>query len=147
MGDRKPILGKCIDSILGVREQVGAALHDIFIVTRTWSGKAPGDGQAEDEEVKVEPTPRIRDFSHSMRLTDGGAIKSGDIILEKITKTSYEEADINGISDSQNIEKFFRVGDSLYKVISHVEELLWWNVQLRRISAQEKFPPNDGVTQ
>jgi hypothetical protein len=133
-------LCRCVDKILGVREQVGADLKKAYIVTRTWSGDRPGNGYPTDTKIQVLPTPRVVDFSHSVSLREAGAIKSGDILLEKVPKTQFpQETDINGYSDSRCVEKLYDLSGELYKAVSVVEKLLWWNVQIRRLSAQERY--------
>lgn len=132
-------LSKASDCILGVRDNVGAALKEVFIVTRTWSGDRPGNGQPEDEVCQLLPTPRIVDYSHSIRLQEHGAVKQGDIILKGISKHKYPNEDtVRGKTSERNVEIFYRLGDDeLYKVIEVVEKHLTWNVQIRRLSAQE----------
>lgn len=142
MSDLKVSLSPVIENVLGLRDKLGVALKQVFIVRRYWSGGVVGKGIAEDKAEIMRPSPGVKDFSHSLRLTEGGAIKAGDIILEQIPKSIFKtEADIRGVNNNPGIEFFYRVGDDLYSVISVVEELFWWNVQLRRLASQEKGRP------
>ena len=132
-------LKDCADSILGVRDGIGAALKPVFLFTRQWSGESPGDGIATDEETQVLPSPRVQDFSHSLSLREGGRVQQGDIFLRGISKNSYPDKNIVSCkSPTKRIEKFYRVGDDLYNVISVVEKHLTWSVQLRRLSSQTR---------
>jgi len=133
---KKSLLG-CLDSVLGVRGDIGADLKSISIVTRTWSGKAPGDGVAHDETEEVHPVPGIRDHSHDIRLLQAGAVMQGDLILTSLSKNRYPTQDlIDCRVDERNIEKFYQVGEFLYRVIHVKERLVTWDVQVRRLSAQ-----------
>jgi hypothetical protein len=128
---------KGVNSVLSVREQIGAIKEPVSIVTRTWTGKAIGDGDFTDTEELINPQPGIKDLSHNLRLSEGGAIKQGDLIINCISKKTYPTEDlINGKSEWPTIEKFYKVGDSLYNVISVVQKYLTWNVQIRRHLAQ-----------
>jgi hypothetical protein len=130
----------CLDSILCVRDSIGAGLAPVFHVTRTWSGKQVGDGKAKDVETQVLPTPRIKDYSHDLRLLQAGTVKQNDLMLKGISKNQYPEEDmINGKSYDKRIERLYRVGEDLYEVISIVEKHVTWDVQLRILSSQERF--------
>ena len=130
-------LKDCSDSILGIRESIGADLRKIYLVTRTWSGEMVGDGLASDESVKIEPTPGIKNLSNDHRVKEGGAVQNGDLLIHQISKYRYpEQKDIDCSSDLANVERFYQVGDVLYTVINTVEKHLVWDVQIRRRSDQ-----------
>lgn len=138
----------CSEDILETRDCVGAALKEVFIVTRTWSGDRPGNGQPEDKDERILPTPRVVDYSHDIRLREGGGIKEGDIILKGISKNKYSDENyVRGKTTERNVEVFYQLGGEingenkgeLYKVISVMENYLTWDVQLRRLSSQEQF--------
>jgi hypothetical protein len=128
-----------IDSILGVRDDIGAVIQPVYLVTRTWSGTRVGDGTAVDEEAQVLPSPGLKTFAHDVRIREGGAIKQGDIILQNVSKNRYIESDLDGSSTATNVEKFFRVGDYLYQSINVAEKYVTFDVQIRRLSSQERF--------
>lgn len=125
-----------VDDILGVRDSVGAVLHPVFMVTRTWTGTQPGEGTFADVSVQVLPSPGIKEFSHDVRLREGGFIKQGDIILRGVSRNLYAESDIDNSTAAKNIEKFYQLDNRLYTVIHVKENYLTWDVQIRKLSHQ-----------
>lgn len=137
-GDIRAGLLDCVDSILGIRDCIGANLADVYFVTRTWSGTRPGDGEFEDVEEQMKPTPQIVDYSHDIRLQQGGAYKQGDLILRNISRNQYpEESILRTDTGIKNVEKFLKVGSNYYRVIQVKEKLLTWDVQVRKIAQDE----------
>jgi hypothetical protein len=133
MAKAVPSLLPCIDSVLGVRDAIGAVKRRVYLVTREWSGRTVGDGIYEDSEEEITPQPGIRDVGHDVRIQTGGAVQQGDLFVTNISKNRYsEENSINGYSDSKTIEKFYRIGDYLYTVIHVKEKHLTWHVQVRK---------------
>jgi hypothetical protein len=128
-----------IDSILGVRDSAGAVIDKVYIVTRTWSGSQIGDGTAVDTERQMLPSPGLKNYSQSLRLREGGSVKAGDIILTNVSRNSFSEQDLDGSTPTQNIERFFRVGEKLYQVISIVKKYVTWDVQIRELSNQTRY--------
>ena len=129
----------CINSVLGVRDKIGAALAPCKIVTRTWSGNEIGHGHYSDSEVGISPSPRIVDYGHSLSLREAGQYKSGDLLLRQISKQSFpNESDIDGRSGQSNVEKFYRVGSKRYQVIHIKDNHLWWDVHLRPITERDR---------
>ena len=125
----------CVDSVLGVRDCIGAALHPVYIYTRTWGGEQPGDGNFEESSEQILPTPQIKDYSHDLRITEGGVVKQGDIILRNISKNQYpNESEIDCSTDGRNIEKYYLINERLYTVIHVKEDYLTWHVHLRKRS-------------
>lgn len=132
-------LKKSMDSVFAVRSQLGAVLHKVYLVTRTWSGTQIGDGEMTEEVTEVTPSPGIKDYSHSIRLQAGGNVKQGDLIIHTISKNRYpNESDLDGSSDNPLIEKLYKIGDIYYRAISVVENHLTWNVQVRKLSDQTR---------
>lgn len=130
-----------VHSLLGIRDQLGAALATVKIVTRTWSGTEAGEGTAAETSVTLSPSPKVVNYSHSIRLQQGGAVKQGDLVLKQISKTQFaSQAQVDGSSAARNVEKFFEVGGQLYQAISVTEDHFWWNVQVRRLSSQTRYP-------
>lgn len=121
-----------VDGILGIRDDLDVALKPVYLVTRTWDGSEPGDGEFEDEEAQILPSPRVVEFSQDLRIRQGGAMEAGDILLKMISKVSYDKADLDGTSDEQNVEKIYKVGTEYFRPISVTEKHLTWNVQVRR---------------
>jgi hypothetical protein len=129
----------CLDDILAIREDLGASLAKVYLVTRTWTGSQVGDGSYSDEIEEVLPTPGIKNYSHNVHVMQGGAIQQGDLLLQMISKSRYpNQSDINCSSSETNIEKFYRVGEFDYRLITIVEKHLVWDVQVRRLSDQTR---------
>ena len=126
-----------VNGILEVRDRIGAALKDVYLVTNTWSGTQLGDGDVMSAKVLVGPSPRVVEFRSDNRVTQGGLVKSGDILLKMISKQTYPTVDlIDGTSSSQNVDRFYEVGGVKYTVLEVTEKHLYWNVLLRRRSNQ-----------
>ncbi len=129
-----------LDSVLGVRDSVGAVLHTVGILTRTWSGPKPGEGEPKDTIEKVSPTPGIVDYSHDLRLREGGMLRQGDIILRGLSKHKYPKEElIDCTTPKKSIEKFYLIDDRLYTVINVKEGYVTWNVQVRKYSNQKRY--------
>lgn len=133
------ILG-CTDEILGLRDELGATKHKVYILTRTWTGSEPGDGAAQDSITQVLPTPYLVDYSHSLRLREGGKIREGDILLKHLSKETYtEESMIDCSVESRNVEKYYYINGRLYTVISITSHYVYWNVLVRKASRQKVY--------
>lgn len=133
-------LKSSLDSILGIRDQIGAALMPVYFVTRTWSGTEIGDGNAVEVKVQVLPSPRIVSMSDDSRVVEGGAVQLDDIMLKMISKNTYANKNqVDGTSTDQKIEKFYEVDGLLYKAINVTEKHLYWNVQIRKLSNQKRY--------
>lgn len=129
-----------VDSILGVRDTVGAVLKPVSLLTRTWTGNQPGDGAATDLVTRILPSPGIREYAHDLKIQAGGAIQQGDVVVTGVSKNQYPTQDlIDGSCPSANIEKFYLVGEAVYQVINVKENYLTWDVQLRRLSSQARY--------
>lgn len=126
-----------LNDILGIRDAIGAKKRDVFLLTRTWSGTNIGEGNFKDETTKVFPTPHLVDYSHSIMLHDGGAVRSGDIIIKSLSKLSYPQAkdiDCRVDQDLTNVQKFYFINNMEYTVIHVKDKYLTWDVQVRKIS-------------
>jgi len=129
-----------LDSTLGVRDSIGAVLHKVGIIVRTWSGKKPGDGQASDVLSAISPTPGLKEFTHDVRLLEGGAVKQGDIIVRGISKHRYPTEDLVDCSSLlRNVERFYLIDERLYTVINVKEGYVTWDVQVRKYSNQIRY--------
>lgn len=135
-GNLRASLSDCIDKILGIREQIGAQLADVDIVERTWSGQRQGDGSYTDVVTKLVPAPEIVDYSHNIRTSEAGAIKSGDLILRGISP-KYTEDQLKTQTNAKNKEKFYKLGKHYYNCVHVRERLVTWDVHLRKISEDE----------
>lgn len=126
-----------VNSILGLRDDLGAALKPVYIVTRTWSGDELGAGTKTDVQAQVLPSPRVVEFSQQYAIKEGGAVQQGDILLKGISQQAYATKNLVDCSYiAANIEKLYKVGGVLYRVIHVRERHLTWEVQLRQISKQ-----------
>lgn len=129
-----------VDCALECKDDLGLDLCDVSILTRTWSGEEVGRGRATDEVCKISPNPSVIEFNHDLRLKEGGAIKQGDILVKSISRGSYQdELEINCRTDENNVEKFYLICDKLYNVISVRKRIATWEVQVRRLSDQERY--------
>jgi len=142
-GDFVKSLLKGIDPILKIREDIGANLAEIFLITRCWSGDQPGSGKFKDTEKRISPTPGIKDFSHDIRLDENAGVQQGDIILTNISKRQFpSESDIDTKSDDRSVEKAYKLvnrskDEKFYTVVSIKEKQLTWDLQIRRISSED----------
>ena len=123
-----------IDSILSIRDAAGAVIEPVFIVTRTWSGQVVGEGESVDVAVQILPSPALKNYKVDFRTREGGEVKSGDVGLGSVSKNKYKRVDLDGTSPAQNIEKLYRIGDTLYQVIGVAESYVTWSVQLRTLT-------------
>ncbi len=136
-----------VDSILGIRDAIGAIIKPIFFVTRTFykdAGKTvpatqPEGSNAKDVVVQVLPTPGMKQFNQDIRLREGGSIKAGDIILKGISKNLFKEKDLDGSTSAKNIQKLYLIGDKLYQVINVYEKHVTFNVQVRELTNQARY--------
>lgn len=130
----------CADDILGIRDDIGATKHPIYILTRVWSGDEIGSGTAVDTKVQMLPTPYLVDFSHSLRLREGGKIKEGDILLKTVSKQSYPTENLIDCSVSnKKTEKFYFINGFLYQVISVTSSYVTWAVHIRKTNKQKTY--------
>ncbi len=131
-----------LDDILGLRDTLGAALMPVYMVERTWNGSEIGDGSATETKAQVLPSPRIVAMSDDSRVVTGGAVQLDDILLKGISKKSYpDKVDVDGTTDDQSIERFYEVDGNLYNVMQVTEKHLTWNVQIRKLTNQKRYPP------
>jgi len=128
------------DSILGLRDEFGASKHKIYILSRHWS-KRIGDGVPKDNIVALFPSPWIVDYSHSVRLSENGNIKQGDILLKHISKQSYTNVEVIdcSVDDDKTEERFYYIDGKLYNVISVTEDYVYWNVQVRKVAKHKVY--------
>lgn len=128
----------CVDKILGIREEMGAQLADVFFVTRTWSGERTGDGDFSDTIEQMSPLPEIVDYSHDVRLQQAGTYKQGDLILRSVSRNQYPDEDkLRTDTLERNVEKFLKVGDHFYRTIHIKEKLVTWDIHVRKVAQDE----------
>lgn len=137
MSNIKDCLLDSLDCILGIREDMGAQIDDVYLVTRTWAGERVGDGKYKDVTVKMKNTPEIVDHSHSIRMSEGGSIKQGDLVLKTISQKDYSEDQLRTDTGLEKVEKFVKVGDHYYRTINVRKRLVTWDVHIRKVSEDE----------
>lgn len=124
------------NDILGVREEIGAAIHLVYFVTRTWSGDTVSEGTYTDVEEKVSPTPGFRDLSMNLRSLEGGFFQRGDLIIQGVSKQSYPLKSVVACeAPAPNVEKFYRIDGKLFQVIHVRESYVTWDVHVRAVTS------------
>lgn len=133
MSKLRECLLKGIDCVLSVREDMGAQIHDVYLIDRRWSGERVGDGQFSDSLEKISPTPSIKDYSHDVRVTNVGAVKAGDLIVTGISRNKYpDELRLRTDTEDRNHEKLYKVGKHFYTLVHIKENLVTWDIHLRK---------------
>lgn len=128
-----------MDSIFKIRDDLGAVIRRVHFVTRTWSSARIGDGTYEDEIVEMWPQAGIKDVSQDIRLSEGGALKAGDLLVHTVSKNRYPDRSLldGTIPDGcKNIEKFLKIGDDLHVIVGVTESHLTWTIQARPLVSQ-----------
>lgn len=132
-------LRDCTNDILGIRDDIGAELKKVYIVERIWSGKELGDGTSRESKTQILPSPRIVEFNHNLRITEGGAVKQGDILLKMISQqTLPKKQDVEFTDVSKNVEKFYEIDGRLYRPVTATERHLTWSVLVRPLSTNKE---------
>ena len=128
------------DDILGLRDELGAIKHPVFILTRTWSGTERGDGAPTDMTTQILPTPYVVDLSHNLNIREGGTIRQGDVLVKHISKQSYATEDLIDCSVPNKLtEKYYFINNKLYTVVSVTSDYVYWNVLLRASSKKKVY--------
>lgn len=123
------------DSILGVRDSIGAVIQPVYFVTRTWSGTQPGDGTPTDVELPVLPSPAVRDLATDFQAQAAGNYIKGDLILRGISKQSWPtRTHVDCTTTQKNVERFYKVAGEIYNVFHVEESYITWNVRIRKAS-------------
>lgn len=130
MSNLKDTLASSLKSALSVRDKLGLAKATVYLLTREWDGKRPGEGKSWDYRRKMNPSPTIRDYGHSLRIVEAGAIRQGDLILKHIDRELTREQILN-LTDKPNIESYWEVNGRLYKAVKENDQLFYWTVQIR----------------
>lgn len=131
-------VAKDVEDALRTIEDLEIYKSQVYFLKRTWEERK-GRGEPTDEISKIDPNPFISDFSHSMRIKEGGSVKQGDIFIKYLPKNLFPtEGSVNGKSGNELVETFYVIDDELYEVISVVKGYAYWNVQLRKTNKKKK---------
>jgi hypothetical protein len=121
-----------VDDILGIRDELGALKHPIYILTRNWEGQK-GLGTPTDTIEQVLPTPNLVNFSLEQDPNEVGKVAQGQILLKMISKNKYTEKQINGSVDNpESQDRWYYINGQLYEVVSVTEEYVYFNVLLKK---------------
>lgn len=132
-------VAKDVEDALKTIEDLEIYKSKVYFLKRSWSERK-GRGKPVDEVTKINPNPFIADFSHSMRIREGGSVKQGDIFLKYMPKNLFPtEESVNGRSSNELIEYFYVIDDELYEVISIVKGYAYWNVQIRKTNKKKVY--------
>lgn len=127
-------LTKVANDILGVRDTIGAAIHKVYIVKRTWTSGEVGSGTPVESVSTVKPSPGLKNLDHDFKEMAAGAAQVGDIILYGVSKQNYPTRSMVAFDDlTIGVEKFYRIDGKLYSVVSVVEKYITWDIHVRRI--------------
>jgi len=126
------------DSLYGVRDDIGAVLEPVYLVTRTWSGTQPGDGTFTDVETHLLPSPAIAELTSSWKLKEVGLQEgSGGTMLSGISKQSWPTRDkVDCTSTQANVERFYKIAGKLYYVKTVKENYVSWTVFIAKVAHQ-----------
>lgn len=120
------------DSILGIRDTIGAVIEPVYIVVRTWTGAQPGDGTSSDVTTQLLPSPQLANLVNTSKPGSAGTVENASIMLKGISKQSYATKDtVDLTSTLANVEKFYKLRGRLYNVTSVEESYITWNVRIK----------------
>ena len=112
---------------LGILDDIGIKKSNVY-----WYQKDEGE---EPFYSQVLPTPIIQDYSHNIRLLEGGAVQQGDLILTNIPKSIYNEESLETATEEGTREKYWVINGLAYTTVRIVRNYLSFNVQIRRYDA------------
>ena len=126
-----------VDSILSLRDSMGAGLKKVYFVERVYKNGVEIGGEYIDTKKQMLPSPRVVEFKSDLRIKEGGLVKEGDILLKMVSKKTYpREKMLDGSSCKPHVELLYLVGDIYYRVVNVQEKHVVWSILLRRLSTQ-----------
>lgn len=136
-----------VEPCLAIRDEIGVAKDQVFLVTRTWYTDAAltipdtqtQNGYASDMEEQLLPSPNLKTYYADIDLPTGGSIKKGDIKLTGVSRASYRPGDVDGKTVNPNEERLFRVGGKMYQVIMVAERVVTLEIRLRLLTNQQRY--------
>lgn len=128
------------NDILGIRDDLGAIKHTVYILTRVWSGLERGSGTPSDSITQVLPTPYVVDLFADIRLKEAGRVREGDILIKTISKQSYPTEDTINLSVNNNkTEKFYYINGKIYEVVHIKQDYVYWDIHARQTIRQNTY--------
>ena len=137
MSNLREKLIKSVGCALKIRDDLGVQIADVYIVERSWSGQREGDGELLDTLTKIVPTPQIMDYSHDVRIQQGGSYKSGDLILKSIPLDAYTEEELRTDTGDDTTVKYIKVGNHFYRTVHVKEKTVCWDIHITKVSEDE----------
>lgn len=135
-----------VDSILGIRDSIGAVIRPVFFLTRTWyqdsdhtSQSSDISGYAKDVVVQMLPSPKVVDITQEIRTREGGSVNNGDVMLNSVSRSKYRFEELDGSSSANNIEQLYVVGVKVYQVVKVTEQYLTWRIILKELTNQTRY--------
>lgn len=112
-----------------IRDEIGAKIANVYLLTR--------EEGVPDIWEQILPTPHIRDFSHSLKLVEGGEVRSGDLLLKGIPISKYSEMNLDtALMDQEDEkEKYYIIDRRAYTLVHIKKNYLTWDVLIRRWEA------------
>jgi hypothetical protein len=130
-----------VDDILSLRDQIGAVKKPVYFFSRVW-GEAKGRGTPVDTFTLIQPSPRIVEFQHDLRVREGGNVRQGDIMLKGMSQETYPtEAHVDCSVNSDLLEKYYCIDGWLYEVVSVNRKYVTWNILIRKTSKNRVSMP------
>lgn len=137
-------LSGSIDCALGIRDDLGLALHETYILKRVKGGSnEDAELQGFDDaiesvdtiETQILPSPRIVDYSQAFKALQGGNYKQGDIILKQISKNLFDRDTVElkrKDGEDENTERYYFINNELYTIVNISEKYFWFDIHLRK---------------
>lgn len=128
--DLEPI----IDQTRQIIEDLGFRPYVVKVITRTWDGGEIGSGSPENEELEIEPSPKVSYPTPNMMYKSGGSILEGDRLVTKISR-SYTQEELDGGTLADNVELIWTVNDEEYRLVREPQKKnLEWQCLLRKMA-------------
>ena len=146
-GERKEGFGLLDDiegsvaDALSVKDDLGLKKANVYFYRKE-------DDEEDATWKQILPTPSIKDFSHDVRLLEGGSVQQGDLILRGFPRSLYSESDLETATEEGTTTLYWVINDRPYTTVSIVKKMLTWNVQVRRVENAGKLivpPPEEEV--
>jgi len=127
------------NSILSIREDLGAQKHNVYFLVRTWSENVVGKGIPKDSVERMSPAPGLQEFPHDIEQRSGGKIMMGDIRLKMVSKLNYPREKLELRGSSKGEERFYYINKNLYAVAGIQEYHLHYDLTLRKTSNSKVY--------